>query len=53
MQSAADQWLQTAQAKVLAEVPYAGPQTAALCKRLREAYLAGYQDGRKKDDHER
>lgn len=49
MEQAADQWLETAHAKVLAEVPYIGPQVAVLRKRLREAYLAGYQDGRKRD----
>lgn len=49
MQAAADQWLQTAQSKVLARVPYAGPQDAALRERLREAYLAGYQDGHKRE----
>lgn len=47
MHQAADQWLQTSRAKVLAEVPYTGPQAEALRKRLREAYLSGYQDGRK------
>jgi hypothetical protein len=53
MQQAADQWSQTTQARVLAEVPYTGPQADALRKRLRDAYLAGYQDGRKKEnDHE-
>ena len=36
MQQAADQWLQTSHAKVLAEVPYTGPQGDALRKRLRE-----------------
>ena len=29
MQQAADQWLQTSHAKVLAEVPYTGPQAGA------------------------
>ena len=50
MQAAADQWLQTSHAKVLAEVPYVGPQADALRKRLRDAYVAGYQDGRKRDE---
>ena len=50
MHAAADQWLQTSHAKVLAEVHYTGPQGDALRKRLRDAYLAGYQDGRKKDE---
>ena len=50
MQAAADQWLETSHAKVLAEVPYTGPQGDALRKRLRDAYIAGYQDARKSND---
>ena len=51
MQQAADQWLQTSEAKCLAEIPYTGPQAEAFCKRLRDAYLSGYQDGRKKENY--
>ena len=50
MSAAADQWIETSHAKVLAGVPYVGPQAEALRKRLRDAYLAGYQDGRKRDE---
>lgn len=51
MQQAADQWLQTSEARCLAEIiPYTWPQSEALSKRIRLAYLAGYQDGRKGGD---
>jgi len=50
MEQAADQWLQSSHGKVLAEVPYIGPQADALRKRLRDAYIAGFRDGRKRDD---
>ena len=51
MQQAADQWLQTSAGKVLAEVPL-DPRRAVdgLRNRVREAYLAGYADGRKRND---
>lgn len=49
MERAADQWAQTSEARILAEVPMAEPVPVMLAKRLRMAYLAGYQDGRRKD----
>ena len=51
MQAAADQWQQTA-ARVLWEMPLRHDEPArthGLCERCREAYLAGYADGRKRD----
>ena len=50
MQAAADQWLESS-ARVLYEMPIDQRRLAeGLRNRLREAYLAGYQDGRKRDD---
>lgn len=50
MQAAADQWLQTSTAKVLIEIPL-DPRRAidGLRNRIREAYRAGYVDGRKRE----
>jgi len=54
MQQAADQWQETSAGKLLAEVPFDFRDPAAflagLRKRLRQAYLCGYQDGRKRED---
>lgn len=51
MQAAADQWLETSAGKVLAEVPIDPRRLVeGLRNRLRQAYLAGYQDGRKRDE---
>lgn len=48
MRAAADQWLTTSEARVLIEVPVAhGKTDAALRQRIRDAYEAGYADGRK------
>ena len=52
MQQAADQWLDTPVGQVLAQAPLAAGEPArsdGLRERLREAYLAGYQDGRRRD----
>jgi hypothetical protein len=46
MQQAADQWMQTSMARVLIEVSLA--TLDGLRNRIRAAYCAGYQDGRKK-----
>ena len=51
MQAAADQWLESA-ARVLYEAPLRSDEparTTGLRARLREAYMAGYSDGRKRD----
>lgn len=50
MSAAADQWLESS-ARVLYEAPL-DPTRAidGLRKRLREAYLAGFVDGRKRDE---
>lgn len=53
MQAAADQWLTTPAGRVLSEAPLTIEHEAArmigLRNRLREAYLAGYADGRKRE----
>lgn len=51
MRQAADQWLAGEQAHVLIELPITHGRTVdALRNRIREAYLAGYADGRKRDE---
>jgi len=50
MQQAADQWQGTSAGKVLAEIPFDLRDPTALRNRLRQAYLCGYQDGRKRED---
>jgi len=53
MQQAADQWQETSAGKALAEIPFDLRDPTTLRNRLRQAYLCGYEDGRKKEtDHE-
>lgn len=51
MAQACDQWLETDHGKLLAELPM-DPARAVegWRKRLKMAYLAGYLDGRKRDN---
>jgi len=50
MQQAADQWLSTDAGRFLSESPLSAAGVyEGLRKRLRDAYLAGYQDGKKRD----
>lgn len=51
MLAAADQWLETTMAKALIEIPLDSRRAVdGLRNRIREAYLAGYEDGRKRDE---
>lgn len=53
MQQAADQYLADQAHLIERAMPrawYAESERAALQTRIRQAYLAGYQDGRKKDE---
>jgi hypothetical protein len=54
MEQAADQFLESSAGKVLVEVPIDrtkhATEIASLRWRIREAYLLGYQDGRKRDE---
>ena len=50
MESAADQWLSTSEARCLIEIFDARTLPQTLTKRLRRAYVAGYQDGRKRHE---
>lgn len=53
MQNAADQYLADQQHLIDAAMPaawYAESERGALRTRIRQAYLAGYHDGRKRDE---
>jgi hypothetical protein len=47
MEAAADQWTMTPECESLIFLPAIRPVDNAIRAQLREAYLAGYQDGRK------
>jgi len=42
-------WLKSPEARILATLPYTGPQRPALASRLREAYIAGWRAAREPD----
>ncbi|HSV73523.1 MAG TPA: hypothetical protein VLH79_07170 [Chthonomonadales bacterium] len=52
MEQAADQFLESSAGKVLVEVPLSPGSVQGLRNRIREAYLSGYRDGRKRTDDE-